>query len=149
MKQEELALWIQVAAVVAALGAAVVALVVSAKDRKHSRLIAEEDRKAALLQAKLLLDLEALMRLLENRNRGGSSDRQESARLGAEALSLVGLIGRERIPRQWSRQVSDSDEALREYFDDPDLPAYKKDAIEAQLAVNGVLAEIKALLERP
>jgi hypothetical protein len=148
MTHEDVALWIQVAAVLAAVGAAIIALVVSAKDRANARIIAQEDRQVSLQQSKLLVDLENLTRLLENRNRGGSLDKQERDRLGAEALTLVGLIGRERLPQQWGRTVELDDAGLRGLMSDADTPEFMKDAIEAQLAVNAITAEIRLLLQR-
>ncbi|TFB46503.1 hypothetical protein [Cryobacterium tagatosivorans] len=148
MTQDEIALWVQVAAVLAAVGASIVALVISAKDRNAAHFIAAEDRKFAQRHSKLMFELETLVRLLENRNRGGSTDREESSRMGAEALTLVGLIGPERLPRQWERAVSMSDEGLRQLQDDAGFPQYKRDAIETQLAVSAVVAEIRIINDR-
>ncbi len=85
--------FISAVAVVVAVGASLVALFVSWRERVNARKIAAEDRRVALEQAKLMFDLEQLLRLLENGNRGGSTDALERARLGAEALSLIGLLG--------------------------------------------------------
>ncbi|CAN5380292.1 hypothetical protein BH09ACT6_BH09ACT6_18650 [soil metagenome] len=139
---------IQTAAVVAAVGAAIVALVISAKDRQTARDIAVDDRREALRQAHLMFELDALGRLAENRNRGGSADPQESSKLGAEALTLVGLIGPERIPAQWEHAQGD-DGRLRKAWSDPAMPDFKKNAIETQLAVNTVLREIRESIARP
>jgi hypothetical protein len=89
-----------------------------------------------------------LVRLLENRNAGGSSIPAEAARLGAESVSLVGIIGESRIPRQWGRQVGD-EQHLRPLLEDENFPQYKRDAIEVQLAVNAVTAELRDLLQPP
>lgn len=85
MTTEDLTLWIQAAAVLVAVAASIVALFVSWRDRVSTRTIAAEDRRTALERAKLMFDLETLLRLLENRNRGGSTDTQESRCMGAEA----------------------------------------------------------------
>lgn len=148
MTTEEVTLWIQAGAVVVAVGASIVALVVSWRDRVNARNIAAKDRRAALAQAKLMFDLEALLRLLENQNRGGSTDRLETQRLGAEALSLIGLLGRDRLPRLWDRRVERDDDGLRELFEDEHFPEFKKDAVEVQLAVNEVVREIREIVNR-
>ena len=142
---ETLSLWIQTLVAVAAVAAAIIALVVSAKDRENARQIAAEDRRAALEHAKLMFDLEVLARLLENLNRGGSSDTEESKRMGAEALTLIGLLGPELVPGQWEKRVG-SDEKLHSLAADDKFPEWKRSAIEAQLAVNKVTARINAEL---
>ncbi|MFS0852539.1 hypothetical protein [Microbacterium sp. 179-I 3D4 NHS] len=152
MDTEVIGNWIQVLVVIAAIGAAIVALVVSSKDRRNAQKIAEGDRAAAaevaaadrreaLRQAHLMFELETLSRLLENLNRGGSSDRQESSKMGAEALTLIGLLGRDRIPHLWDQRAGD-DAKLRASLEDPKMPDYKKEAIRVQLAVNAVRDEI-------
>lgn len=133
---------IQVAAVLAAVFAAIVALVISALDRRNTRQIADADRASSLRHAHLMFELEALTRLSENLNRGGSSDREEVARMGAEALTLVGVLSPERVPELWERKVGD-DDRLQAVFADPDMPDYKKDAIEAQFGINAVLRDIR------
>nr|WP_201470992.1 hypothetical protein [Microbacterium hydrocarbonoxydans] len=149
--------FIQIFAVLAAVGASIVALTVSAKDRKSAQAIAKgdrtaaaelaaQDRREALHQAHLIFELEALTRLLENLNRGGSTDRAEAGRMGAEALTLVGVLGQERVPHLWEEKAAD-DEKLQAHFVDPDMPQYKKDAIEVQLAVNALRREIRAVLD--
>jgi len=71
MTTNELTLWIQAGATVAAVAAAIIALVVSALDRKNTRTIAasdraaarnlvREDRVAALRQSQLLFEHGAL-----------------------------------------------------------------------------------------
>jgi len=150
---------IQTIAVVIALAAAVIALIVSwrdrvnaraiaAKDRENALAIATEDRRTALEQAKLMFDLESLLRLLENLNRGGSTDQAEARRMGSEAMTLIGLLGRDLLPTQWARVVERDDDGLREYLDDEEFPQYKKDAIETQLAVNVTTKRIGKLLAR-
>lgn len=62
--------------------------------------------------------------------------------MGAEALTLVGLAGPGRVPVLWERKVGD-DERLRAARDRPDMPDYKKDALEVQMAVNAALREIR------
>lgn len=157
MSAEDIGNVIQTLVLIAAVGAAIVALVVSAKDRKHAQKIAEDDRAAAaevaaqdrreaLRQAHLMFELQTLTRLLENLNRGGSTDRDEVSRMGAEALTLIGALGPERLPHLWDERVG-GDERLHAAYDDPEMPDYKKDALESQLAVNAVLREIRESLQ--
>lgn len=180
---------IQLLAVLAAVGASIAALIVSAIDRRNARKIAEDDRTAAvqlaaedrdaamrlaaedrdaaaalaaqdraaaaqvarddrresLRHARLLHELDTLARLLQNLNLGGSADRDESKRMGAEALTLIGQLSKERLPNLWSERAGDEDK-LRAAYEDPEMPQYKKDALEAQLAVNAILREIDEIL---
>lgn len=149
---------IQLLAVLAAVGASIVALVVSGKDRANAQKIAEadraaaaevamQDRREALRQAHLMFELQTLTRLLENLNRGGSTVPEEVKRLGAEALTLIGALGPERLPTLWEERVGD-DGRLRTAYEDPEMPQFKKDALESQLAVNAVLREIREALQR-
>lgn len=89
-----------------------------------------------------MFELEALTRLTQNLNRGGSTDDLERARMGAEALTLVGVLSPDRIPELWEQKVG-SDDRLRAAFADPEMPEYRKEALEAQLAINAVLREIR------
>ncbi|WP_368499462.1 hypothetical protein [Herbiconiux sp. A18JL235] len=133
---------IQAAAVIAAVGAAIIALVISAKDRKNTRDIAADDRREALRQAHLMFELDALVKLSENMNRGGSADVDESARMGIEALTLTGPLAPDRLPKLWAEKIGD-DNKLRAAMADPEMPRYKRDALEVQLAVSAVLAEVR------
>ena len=148
MKTEDLTLWVQAAAGVVAILASLAALFISWRDRVNGRGIAAEDRRATLEQAKLMFDLDALIRLQQNRNRGGSSDKLESVRMGAESLTLVALIGPELLPRQWKAQVDADDDEIRALFDDAEFPEFKKNAAETQLAVNATLRRIAELVKR-
>lgn len=150
---------IQILVLLAAVGASVVALVVSAKDRANARQIAIDDRAAAarvaaedrrqsLHHARLLRELDILSRLLENLNRGGSSDAQERTRLGAEALTLIGQLSEERLPTLWNERAGD-EERLRAAYEDPEMPQHKKNAIEAQLAVLAILREVSEAADAP
>ena len=151
MRLDEIALWIQVAAVIAAVAAvtiavlaavatSVIALVLGVLDRRNARRIAEADRRFQRLSR----EHELLEKLLENYNRGGSSDREETNRMGAEALTLIGAIGPERLPEFWESHVS-TDEKLGELLDDATMPDWKKDAIRVQLAMNQNRRETLAL----
>ncbi len=104
MTEAQVALWIQVAAVLIGIGAAFVALVIGALDRRHAREVAARDRRFQ----RLMTEHEFLGRLLENYGRGGSSDPAESKRMGSEALSLIGLIGCRSCGRATSRATRPS-----------------------------------------
>ena len=133
---------IQVAAVLAAVAAAIAALVVSALDRRNARRIADADRASALRHAHLMFELNTLTRLSENLNRGGSTDPLETARMGAEALTLVGVLSPKRLPELWERKVGD-DDRLRAAFSNAEMPGYKKETLETQLAISTVLRDIR------
>ena len=136
---------IQLAAVLAAVGASIVALAISAADRRNARLIADADRVAALKHSSLLFEQAQLLRLLENARRGGSSDPVERARLGAEAAGIIGLIGPERLPRNWEGRVTSSDDpSLEDYLEDDSTPEWQKRAIEVQFALDQVTAQIRS-----
>lgn len=143
MTKEEIALWVQVAAVVSAVVAAIIALVVSALDRKNARRIADEDRRSALKQAHLMFELEALLRLTQNLTRGGHTDRQISSDMGAEASALIGALGPERIPKSWARIVDISPQEIQATLEDEKTPDYLKHSIEAHLALRAVAEEIE------
>lgn len=95
-----------------------------------------------------MFDLEQLLRLLENGNRGGSTDPLERDRLGAEALSLIGLLGPELLPTQWARRVEHDEEGMRKVMEDPQMPEFKKDAIETYLAVDATVRRIREIVNR-
>lgn len=133
---------IQLAAVLAAVVAAIIALIISWLDRRSALRIADADRASALRHSLLMLELEALTRLTQSLKRGGSTDDLERARMGAEALTLVGVLSPDRIPELWEQKMG-SDDRLRAAFADPEMPEYKKEALEAQLAISAVLREIR------
>jgi len=81
--------WIQLAAVVAAVGASITALLIATRDRQVQRDPARKDRE----QARLALEIEHAIRLSHNLNHGGSTDPSETNRLGAEAMALAGVLG--------------------------------------------------------
>lgn len=118
----------------------------AADDRAAAARVAHEDRRESLRHARLLHELDTLSKLLTNLNRGGSSDQAESKRMGAEALTLIGMLGQARLPTLWADRAGDEDK-LRAAYEDPDMPEYKKNALEAQLAVNAILREIDAILD--
>ncbi|SDZ26556.1 hypothetical protein [Herbiconiux ginsengi] len=151
MTQDALALWIQVIAVLAAIGAvvaavlaavtaSVVAVVLGALDRRNAQRISVRDHEFQ----RLFREQELLQRLLENYNRGGSTDSAEASRMGSEALTLIGAIGPQRLPELWANHV-DSDAALHALLDDPEMPDYKKEAIKVQLALNANHRDLRGL----
>lgn len=65
--------------------------------------------------------------------------------MGAEALTLIGVLGPDRVPHLWDERAGD-DTKLRGHYEDPEWPQHKKDAIEVQLAVNALYREIQSTL---
>ncbi|KUM37699.1 hypothetical protein [Arthrobacter sp. EPSL27] len=143
MTKEEIALWVQVAAVVAAVLAAIIALVVSALDRRNARRIADEDRRAALRQAHMMFELQTLLKLAQNRSRGGHSDTNISKDMGAEWAALVGALGPDRVPINWAKLVDLPPEEIEAKLTDGDTPAWLKESIEAHRALAAVAEEIR------
>lgn len=143
MDANEATLWIQAGAVVVAVTASVVALAVSALDRRNSRWIAAEDRRAALEHGQLMFEQEALLRLLQNLRRGGHSDTAVSRDMGAEAGALISAMGPERLPRNWAQRVAQTDDELLAYVDDEEQPEWQRRAVEAHIALNDVTREIR------
>lgn len=152
MTIDEASLWIQAGTVLAAtaavavaifatLATAVVAIVLGAMDRRNTAMIAARGNQFQ----QLFREQELLQRLLENYNRGGSSDRAESARMGTEALTLIGAIGPDRLPELWDSHIS-SDEQLQELLADPEMPDYKKEAIKVELALNASRRDLLRLI---
>ena len=146
MTTEEITLWVQAAAVVVAVGASIVALVVSALDRRNARSIAAKDREHAVRQAKLMFERESLLRLGQIRRRGGHVDKEKSKDMGAEATALVGALGAERLPKNWLGAVERDDAGLRAFVDDESNEEWQRKAVEVQLALNAVTAELQELL---
>lgn len=142
-------LWIQSAVALAAVGAAIVALVVGAMDRKVAREIAAEDRRASLEQAKLMFDLEVLLRLSRNIERAGHTEPAVVKDMSAEAAALLNIIGAERLPLTWADKRGSTEDQAREYMAKPDTPPYKRHAVEVHLEINRVTRRISELTARP
>lgn len=145
MTQADIALWVQVAAVIVAIGASGVALIVSALDRKNARKIAAEDRLMAIRHGRLTFEMEALIRLSLNLQRGGSNDVQKSRDRGAEAGAIIGAIGPERLPHNWEKRIEKTEEELRAFVADESKEDWLRRAVEAQLALMEVTEEIRQL----
>lgn len=143
MDINEVTLLVQAGAVVVAVAASVVALVVSALDRRNSRLIAAEDRRAALEHGQLMFEQESLLKLLQNLRRGGHSDSTVSKDMGAEAGALISVMGPERLSRNWAKRVAQTDAELLAYVDDNEQPEWQRRAAEAHIALNDVTREIR------
>ncbi len=128
--------WIQAASVLVGIGAAVVALVIASRDRRVS---AKRER--------LRIELDAALRLAANLAQGGTADNDTAAqlerkRMGAEALVLTGLLGRHRMPNYWVHKFEDDDK-LQKLLADPATPPFQRDAIEASLAVNAIVGDLR------
>lgn len=147
MTEVQIALLVQVAAVAVAVGASIVALTISALDRRNAWKIAAKDRKDSLRQAQLLFEQDVLLRLLENERRGGSADKLERDQLGAEAAALIGLLGPDRLPMNWQGRVGQNEEELRAFLIDTSKQEFLRRAVEVQLALNSTTAEIRAILD--
>ncbi|NVN00692.1 hypothetical protein [Arthrobacter sp. SDTb3-6] len=143
MNTNEITLWVQAGAVVVAVGASIVALVVSTLDRRNARWIAAEDRRAALGHAQLMFEQEALLRLLQNLRRGGHTDSVISKDMGAEAGALISAVGPEKLPRNWAKQVAQTESELLAYVDDEEQPDWQRRAVEAHIALNDVTRDIR------
>jgi len=139
---------VQLVLAASAVGAAVVALVIGALDRRTVREIAAEDRRASLEHAKLMFDLEALLRLSQNLERGGHTDSTVSKDMGAEAAALVNLIGPERLPVTWAAKRGSTLDEAREFAAREDTPPFKKHSIEVHLELDRVAQRIRELAER-
>ncbi|MFV0634620.1 hypothetical protein [Demequina sp.] len=136
--------WLQVATVVVAMGAAVIALAIATTDRRHAAAVALADRRAAAEREILALKLDAAIKLAANLAQGGSADRQESSRMGAEALALITVLGREYVPRQWEKRVGSAGD-LDDAADDLEREEWVRHKIEAGLAVQKIADRLELL----
>lgn len=158
---------IQTLAVLAAVGASLVALAIAAKDRKHSARIAGQDREhsaavadadrahaasvaaadraATMHQLRLFSELDAAKRLAVIEARGGHSDPVARKDMGAESLALVAFLGPERVPMMWQRRVGKSDDELRDFAQDENNQQFLRDSVEAERAVHAIIRDIRAL----
>lgn len=134
---------IQIAAVVVAVGASLVALSIASMDRRNAIKIAQDDRRAAIDQARLLAELEAAIRLSVLEARGGHTDPVVSKDMGAETLALVSMLGPDRVPEMWKRRVTKSNEDLRAFVADESEPEFLRDAVEAERAVHDILRDLR------
>jgi len=137
--------FIQILAVLAAVGASIVALAIASKDRKNAIKIAEDDRRTAASQALLLAELDAAKRLAILEARGGHTDPVVRGDMAAETLALIALLGPGRVPHMWERRVAKNDEELRAFVEDQTKEEFLRDAVEAERAVHDILRELRAL----
>lgn len=146
MTHENLTLWIQAAAVVAAVTAAIISLWIAAVDRKNAQRIAEDDRQEALRQSKLQFDMGVLLRLLENQTRGGSTDLLERDKMGAEARALIGYLGPDLVPNLWASRISLTEDQIRQLMSpESDSPEWQKDTFEVYLALMALKRDYESL----
>lgn len=138
--------WVQIAAVLVAVGAAVSALVIATVDRKTQLRIA---RHQAML-SRLSIELEYAVRLAANRAHGGSTDPMEVKRLGAEAMALTSVVGKRWAPLQYERTTDGkTPDELRVMLseDEATAPQWFKDRLEAGLAVQAIVDALHMELE--
>ena len=130
---------IQVIAVVVALGASGCALYIASKDRRTQLRIARSEQRRSVLA----LELAYALRLAENRARGGSTDPNETQRLGAEASALVSVVGSRWVPNQYQYAMDGhTPESLAAYHAEEDTPDWVRNRTEALLAVQRIIDEI-------
>lgn len=134
---------IQIAAILVAAGASIVALIIASMDRRNAIKIAEDDRQVAADQARLLAELEAAIRLSVLEARGGHTDPIISKDMGAETLALIAMLGPDRVPEMWKRRVEKSDEELRAFIANENEPEFLRDAVEAERAVYDILKDLR------
>lgn len=138
-----LTLWIQAGAVVIAVGASIVALAVSAFDRRNARQIAAADRREALERSQLLFQQGSLLQLEKILRRGGHADSAISKDMGAESAALISAIGPELLPRNWKKRIGTAPDVLEKMMDDEAFPDWERRAIEAHIALMKVNDEIE------
>lgn len=129
---------VQTLTVLVAGGGLLAALRIARDDRRQANLIAQDDRAAMRHEAERRHTLDLLVRLVENLERGGSPDSQESKRMGAEAGALITAIGPDLLPRQWARRHARIDEARERQADLERKPDWRDNADEAVLALHDV-----------
>lgn len=143
MSIDEVGIWVQVAVVVVAGIAAIVALGIASADRRHSERLAREATEASLRQARLLFEWEAAKRLAILEARGGHTDPVIVKGMGAETLALVALLGPERVPQMWARRVGKTDAELAAFIADTSEPQFLRDSVEAERAMSAIAKEIR------
>lgn len=139
--------WIQVAAVLAAVGASSTALRIATKDRHEQRELARRDRE----QTRLALELDYALRLSENLNHGGSTDPTETKRLGAEAMALGGVLGEQWVPIYYRHLMDGRSVAELEALPaqpDSEMPDWVAWRNEATVAVQRIGERLRKLSDR-
>lgn len=131
----------QLAAVVAAVGASIIALFIAGRDRRTQIDLAARERA----QARLATELEYAVRLSANRNMGPLTDPAESKRLGAEAMALAVVVGHRWVPKQYDYVTEGkSMDELRATFDNDESPDWVKWRNEAAAGVQAIMEEMYA-----
>lgn len=147
MSPDEFSNVLQSIAILAAVIATIAGFVIARQDRNEARRLAARNHAASVRHAHLLFQLDALSRLAANLNQGGSSNSEESKRLGAEALTLIGLLDSDLLPTLWEERVGD-EEKLQSAANQPGMPGWKLHTIETQLAINKLLKRIDEEMKR-
>ena len=134
--------WIQVLIATVAVGASIVALVIAQKDRQTQLKIARMNRE----HSRLILELDYVVRLSANRNRGGSTDERERKQMGAEALALAGVVGERWVPKQWEDATDGKSleemKAILEKGETAEHPEWVLRKIETFLGMQGILDQL-------
>jgi len=124
------ALVVQIIGVTVTTLSVVAALSIATLGNRAADRRAAADRAAAREAAQHHLDLELLIRLAENLQRGGSSDTREPQRMGAEARALLGALGPDRLPFAYDRYAGLDGDGLRALIDDAARPDWLRCANE-------------------
>ncbi|MET4003925.1 hypothetical protein ABIB48_002663 [Arthrobacter sp. UYCu511] len=143
MDTNEVTLWVQAGAVVVAVAASVVALVVSALDRKNSRQIAAADRRAALELSQLLFQQESIVKLAQTLKLARNSDTDVRGSLLDEAEALIYAVGPELLPRNWAKVSTRTDSRKQELIEGDSVNPEFQRLLEVQLALTGLMNQIR------
>lgn len=135
------ALVVQIIGVSVTTASVVAALLIAVLGNRAADRRATADRLAARQAAQHRFDLELLVRLAENLQRGGSTDPLEVPRLGAEARALIGALGPQRVPLSFNKYGAESMEKVRAMVDDESREAWQRCALEVVLELHRTAAE--------
>jgi hypothetical protein len=134
---------VQIIAVCVTAVSVVVALAIAVYGNRAADRRAQADRTAGRQAAQHRLEVELLLQLAENLTRGGAQDRQEVARMGAEARALVAALGPQRVPMSYA-EFAESTDSLRAAMADGSEPLWLRQSIEALLELQRVAAANRA-----
>ena len=107
-------------------------------DRRSTDQRATEDRRLARLEAERRFQLDLLIRLSQNLERGGATDAHERARLAAEAGALLSALGPHRLPLSWEIHRKRSLDEARAYMLDASNADWRRCANEVALELDRV-----------
>ncbi|GGD00548.1 hypothetical protein GCM10011512_29280 [Tersicoccus solisilvae] len=139
MSHEWVAIWVQAAATLVALGGSGAALVIAAMDRRNAQRIAAEDRR----QVRLSRERELLLRASELLRRRGDIDIERAKDRGAELGSILSALGPDRMPSAWAKHVKLSDAEALAIARDEDKEWWIRAEAEAHLALGEVGRELQ------